>query len=146
MTPSSVVADRWRGQRRCVWCGRESEALESLELPTLDRWGRPTGAKRFPVDPQHREALLAFSAFTARYGPRFLPALGVWLVAMVVASWISGIAGAGVGLMLLGLLMFALPFATPETVAMVGIRASVVLVRCMAAAIALMGVFLLLIG
>ena len=146
MPPSSVVADRWRGQRRCIWCGRESDALETVELPTLDRWGHPAGVRRFPVDPQHRQALLAFSAFSTRYAPRFLPALGLWLLATVVASWFRGIAGGGLGLMLLGPLMFALPFATPETVAALGIRRSLVLVRCMAAAIALMGAFLMLIG
>jgi hypothetical protein len=146
MPPSSVVADRWRGQRRCVWCGRESDVLESVELPTMDRWGRPAGVRRFPVDPRHRQALLAFSEFSTRYGPRFIRVLGLWLVATVVASWFRGIAGAGLGLMLLGLVMFALPFATPETVAALGIRGSVLLVRCVAVAIALIGAALLLIG
>lgn len=112
----------------------------------MDRWGRPTGVRRFPVDPRHRQALFAFSAFSARYGPRFLPALGLWLVATVVASYVRGIAGAGLGLVLLALLMFALPFATPETVAMLGIRTSVVLMRCLAGVIVLLGAFLLLIG
>jgi len=112
----------------------------------MDRWGRPAGMRRFPVDPRHRKALFAFSAFSTHYGPRFLPALGLWLVATVVAAWVRGIAGAGLGLVVLGLLMFVLPFATPETVAALGIRTSLVLVRCLATMTALVGAVLMLVG
>jgi len=142
MTPSTVVADLARSVKRCAWSGAAGADLEQVEVETVDRWGRPRGPRAFWVQPQHRAALVAHGRFAARYARWFLPAVVVSLALMVLATQLAGTPGLALGLALFGTLLVALPFATPETVWMLGVRKSVLLARGIGVVMALVGVIL----
>ena len=130
-------------ERRCVWSGVETDDLEAVEAPTVDRLGRPVGRRVYWVRPRDRAAFLSFNSLLVRWGRWFLPALVLVTAIMVVATAFAGQAGLGAGLLVLGLFLFCLPLATPETVEMLGIHASVLLARGLALGLFCAGAFLL---
>src|SRR5262245_7640541 len=124
MAPSAALADLVARQKRCIWSDTVSDDLVEVEVPTVDRIGRPAGTRTFRVRPEHREAFVAFSRFTARWARWLLPGFGLWLaVTVALATWLE-LWGAAIGLALLGAYVYVLPLATPETVSGLGIRKS----------------------
>ena len=128
----------------CAWAGVAADDLEPVELETVDRFGRRAGPRVFWVRPRHRDAFLAHGARVRRWGRWLLPFLVVGVALMVAGAAFAGPIGLGFGLGLLGILFVALPFATPETVEMLGVRKSVAVVRGMGVAMAVAGVLLIL--
>ena len=64
---------------------------------------------------------------------------GAFASALLEAEWVAGLV-----LITLGIVILRYPFATPQTVQMMGVRSSVRTVRILAAPIAVLGFFLLL--
>ena len=139
-THSPASAPLVSGGRRCEWSGADADDVEAIEAPTVDRFGRDAGRKVYWVRPQHRAAFLAWNAVFVRWSRWFLPLSAACIVIMVAASALAALRGLGAGLMMLALLIFTMPYATPETVDMLGIRRSMLVVRAMAIAMAVAGI------
>ena len=136
-TPPDTEVSSRRG--RCAWSGADADDLEPVEADAVDRFGRPAGRRVFWVRPRHRDAFLAFNAYVFRWARWFLPSVTLCVGIMIAASAMAGQVGLGFGLLVLGTLMLFLPFATPETVEMLGVRKSVVMTRGMAVLMILAG-------
>lgn len=137
--------------RRCAWSGEASDRLIEVAIPSVDRIGRHRGSTTVHVLPEHESALRAHIDLGRRYGSRFLVAmiiLGIAAFAIAMApvvdqSWaptVVPIAGVLIGIM--GLLMVALPFTTPETSAFFGLRRSIRIARVLGALMLLLGAWI----
>ena len=123
---------------RCAWTGQRSDRAVEITVPGTDRFGRPAEPDAHTVLPEHEADLRAFADLAQRAGRPFLLAIlaltvGIVAVALLgtfgVLSDAASAWGAGLGCMGMGLLMIALPFATPEAVAALGVRRSMLLAR-----------------
>jgi len=132
-----------RGVRRCAWSGADADDVEAIEAPAVDRFGRDDGRKVYWVRPRYRPAFLSWNAVVVRWGRWYLPMVAVCIAIMVAAAALAGLPGLGGGVLLLGLLFVIMPSATPETVDMLGIRNSMLVVRAMAIAMVVGGILLI---
>ncbi len=138
-----MEAKRTRIRPGCMWTGRHSDEVKEVRLETLDRWGIHTREETFTVLPEHEEELRRFVAYQRRYGRVFL---GLVILSIVAALVVRSPLWMGVLMMGLGVVTYAFPFATPETVRMIGMRASIRSVRYISIVPVLLGLFYALRG
>ena len=121
---------------KCLWTGQRSDRAIEITVPGTDALGRSIDVQTLTVLPEHEADLRAFADRARRMGRPFLVTiLSLTAAILVVAALgtfevISGAAsawGVGLGCIGMGVLMVALPFATPETVAAFGVRRSITL-------------------
>ena len=133
---------------RCIWCHRADGSVREVTLPMIDRWGGNPIPRPFPVHAEHEDALRRFAALANRNGRRFiLGTVGVAVAMLLVpiGAVAFGLApslgriATGSGTTLLGVMIVVWPFATPETVGMMGIERSVRLVRVVGVVFTLAG-------
>ena len=112
--------------------------MVEITVPGTDRFGRLSEPETHSVLPEHEADLRAFASLAQRTGRAFLLSiLGLTAVVVVVAalgtfgvlSPAASAWGVGLGCMGMGLLMIALPFATPETIGAFGVRRSIRIAR-----------------
>jgi hypothetical protein len=127
---------------RSIWTGDNTADLVEVEVPVVNHWGWPAGKATFRVEPGQREEFLEFSRFLAQRGRWFLPALLACVAVAVVAAVLDSqiLAASAVGL--IGLTILVLPFATPQTVAMIGWQKSILLARGLGLAVMILGIVL----
>lgn len=113
---------------RCIWSNRRDPGTREVTLEPPNRSTRP---ETVHVCPAHEAQFRAFHAYSERYGGWFLALLGLFVLAALIAIVVeveeATIAWAVPTLV--GAVMLIFPFATPQTVQMLGVRASVLLVR-----------------
>lgn len=104
----------------------------------MNRLGRPTSPMRVHVLPEHEAKLRLHAERIRRYGTPFLVAIVVLSVLIFVAALLPALGDGwrrpailvtGVLLGLMGALVVALPFTTPETTAFFGVRRSIQIAR-----------------
>jgi hypothetical protein len=132
---------------RCLWCNGASGELRTVTLMQ----GRE--ALRVAVHPEHEEALLRWYARVVADSPSFvtimafaplflLPAIG--LAALV--SRRAVIPTLAVTLVVLAAFVWTHPYATPQTVRLLGVRRSITVVRAIAILVGLVAIAALLVG
>ena len=127
---------------RCIWSKRKDPGTREITLEPRDRFTRP---QTVWVCPAHEAQVRAYHAYSERYGGWFLAFFGliVFGAFMSIPLGISEAVGGGAVLVASGMLMVVFPFATPQTVQMLGVRASVVMTWVGGLAMFGFGVFLL---
>ena len=124
-------------------------------MPSIDRIGRHRGSMTVQVLPEHESALRAHIDLGHRYGSRFLVAmivLGLAAFTFAMAPAIdrslapTAVPIAGVLIGLMGVLMIALPFTTPETSAFFGLRRSIRIARVLGAVMLVLGAWIVIAG
>ena len=123
---------------KCAWTGKRSSRAVKITVDGVDRIGRPAPPEVLHVLPEHEQDLRAFAGRARRFGSTFLVAVLALTLGMVAAAvlggagvWSTRVTAVVVGMLvsLQGFLFVAMPFATPETVQMMGIRRAMLLVR-----------------
>lgn len=127
---------------RCIWSNRKDPGTREITLTPVNRLSRPETVR---VCPAHEPRFRAFHAYADRYGNWFLALFGliVFGAFMSIPLGISEAVAGGAVLLATGVLMVVFPFATPQTVQMLGVRTSVFLVRVSSVLLVGYGVFLL---
>ena len=127
---------------RCIWSKRNDPGTREITLESPNRFTRPETVR---VCPAHEAEVRAFHAYAERYGGWFLALFGLLVFGafMSIPLGISERIVAGVVPFCFGVLMVVFPFATPQTVQILGMRTSVLVVRLGGVALAGYGVFLL---
>lgn len=132
------------GEGVSSWTGRRKAGLKVVRLPTVTRFGNPGEEKDFLVEPEHEEELRAFVLYANKHARLFMGLVSILSVACLVGAFLlkdrpemRWVLGATIAL--LGATIWIFPFATPETTAMLGLRASRTLARASAVITALMG-------
>jgi hypothetical protein len=127
---------------RCLWCNQSDGELRTVTL----REGRER--RDVTVHPEHEAALVAWHARVASDTQRFVTTLVftplVLLAAVGLAALVSRASTfvvLGLALIALSAFMWAHPYATPQTVRLVGVRRSITLVRAATAVLAAGGAF-----
>jgi uncharacterized membrane protein len=138
-----VEEGRSRIRPRCTWTGRHSDEVKEIRVETLDRWGIHTREETFGVLPEHEEELRRFVTYQRRFGRLFLLLM---VLGTAVVIFVRSNVGVGLTMIGLGVVTFAFPFATPETVQMIGMRKSIRSVRYLSILPILIGVAFLLGG
>ena len=121
---------------RCLWCNRPGADVREIVVTTVNRFGASPRQETLAVHPEHERALRAYTERARRFGGLFLALVGVCLGSALLLELVLlrmnpsyGTVGIGLAVALLGGLIAAFPFATPETIAMMGGRASMRLAR-----------------
>jgi Kef-type K+ transport system membrane component KefB len=102
-----------------------------IVVKTVNRFGTSPREEILAVHPEHEQALRKYTDNARRFGVLFLVSIGVsvgagLLLELVLLRMNPAYATIGIGLSvaLLGVLVAIFPFATPETIAWIGARAS----------------------
>ena len=136
---------------RCIWTGQRSDRAVPVTLDVPSRTAGAASPRTVHVLPEHEDDLRAYNASVTRWGRPMLVgllALTVALVGLAVAGAVLGVSeadtavGAGALVGAMGLVIVAFPFATPETVGAVGIRASVRIARVLGLVAVALGVWI----
>jgi len=141
--------------KSCTWCGKSEAPLKTITVETTNRFGTSTREETMTVHPEHEAELRAFAEQARRYGGRFLllsllfglfiPMSGVFAgIIWTSDALIAGIVG--LSIIVLGVVMYVYPFATPETVQMLGVRTSKQVVRGLSVVTAGLGGWILWMG
>jgi hypothetical protein len=131
---------------RCLWCNQQGPDVREIVVTTVDRFGRSPHERTVAVHPEHEREFREFNDRVRRFGGLFLILVGACLLAALVLEFVLlrvnaafGIIGIGLAVALLGGIIALFPFATPETVAAFGGRASKRLARGAGAAMIVAG-------
>lgn len=135
-------------RERCIWTNRWNDRVVPVEVQVPSATGGPGSGRTLYVLPEHEADLRAYNARVARYGrPMLVAILGLSALLLIVTAGgaVFGLSGramalsAGLGVAAMGALLVAFPFATPQTVDALGIRAARTTAR-------VLGVLTLLLG
>lgn len=125
-------------ETRCAWSKRRDPGTREIVLSPRNGSGPE---QRWPVCPAHDEQLRRYYAQLERSGGVFLALLAMFVFALILFTILESEAGLGASVVFLGLMMLRLPFATPQTVQVLGVGTSIRVVRALAVLVVLAGVW-----
>jgi hypothetical protein len=132
---------------RCAWCNGSDGELRRVTLVE----GRER--RDVSVHAKHEASLVRWHARVARSGPRVVTILVFAPLLLLASVGVAALAGRGAVLAIVGLAVIGIasvvwkhPYATPQTMRIVGVRTSITLVRVGAALLAVGGIAALIAG
>jgi len=132
---------------RCLWCNGSDGELRTVTLSQ----GRER--RSVPVHTAHESALVEWHARVAHHTPRLVMTLAFAPLVLLAALGLAALISRGTVFFVLGLALIALaahmwthPYATPQTVRLVGVRRSIALVRALAVPLGLGGLVAIVVG
>ena len=138
---------------RCIWCNKVGGDLRQTTIVARHRLLSMPAQTEFLVHGEHEDAFKRFNERVGRSGRFFLMAIGVCLLAMVAleialvaGARTVGVAGIGLAVVVLGIVLSVLPFSTPQTVALFGARTAARLVRIAGVLAIGLGLFVMLLA
>lgn len=117
-----------RMSKRCIWSNRNDPGTREVMLEPKNRFSRPEAIQ---VCPAHESQVREYYDYCEGYGGWFLALHGLLAFGSLIL-WALGVpenAVAGGLFIGAGVLVLVFPFATPQTVEMMGVYPSVTLVR-----------------
>ena len=125
-----------------------------MRLESRDSFSSTPCSQLFYVHPQHEEAFLRNHERIQRRGRQLVLIVvsllvvvpGVEIVTVVLGALSVGIVIIGIAVSLLGVVFILYPFATPETVALLGLRRSIIVVRWCGLVTVILGLVVAVIG
>jgi hypothetical protein len=135
--------------RRCIWCNGSEGVVVERSAAIVDRFGTNATPQAFWTHAEHEVPMRDFVASANANARTVVIGIAVALLAILLGSVAVALAGeggrllgiaAGVGTMAIGALLVRWPFATPETVSLLGVRRSMTMVRVLAMGVVILGV------
>ena len=123
------MATREEFAMQCVWTNTTSGDLKEVEVLVPDRFGRNPRPATFHVLPQHEDEFRDWAGHVVTRLRLFLVLVVAATVLTILGGALLDLPGLGIGLAALGLVIIALPFATPETGAVLGLATSIRIAR-----------------
>jgi len=105
-----------------------------------DRFGMHPKPRTFYVLPEYEQKLRRFIRHLERFSLKFLLSILILSMALPIAAVMRRYALLGVVVVLMGIDFIVFPFATPETVKLLGFGSSIVLVRAIGVIAIVIGV------
>ena len=128
----------------CAWSNDQSETVEAVSIPLVDWFGRTIGSATVYVLPQNNEVLTRHMRFRSRYARASFLIMIVLLAVLVISALFHTMWLVGVTLFAMAVLIWTFPFATPQTVAILGARKSIAAARIGSVVLAASGAWFLL--
>lgn len=141
-TFTSVV--RMRG--RCAWTGKLADHLKEVRLTVPDRFGSNPHEETFLVAPEHEGELRTYTERLTRHSRHFFLLMTAGVLAAIVFALLRSIEGIAASFVGMGIIGLACPFATPETVQMVGVRRSRQIARAGGVLVIALGIGMLMLA
>lgn len=114
---------------RCIWCHKTDGKLKLLLVRVPNAFGLKEHDVSVSVHTEHEDETRRYYVLLCRYARTFLLSVLLGVVALVVFAVFDWEPGPSAVVIYYGVIFMALPFATPTTVEMVGIKNSVRLAR-----------------
>lgn len=139
----------------CIWTNKTTDRAVPVTLDVPSNTGGERTPQTMHVLPEHEADLRAYNERVARWGrPMIVGLLGLsgLMVAVALGGGLAGwsdrtVAQIAGGLVVaMSVVLFAFPFATPQTVGMFGIRTSIRLARVSGIVMAGLGLWIALYG
>ena len=125
---------------RCAWTNEESDRVKEIVVDMPDRLAMHPKPTTFYVLPEYEQRLRRFIRHLERFGLKFLLSILILSMALPIAAVMRRYALLGVVVVLMGIDFIVFPFATPETVKLLGFGSSIVLVRAIGVIAIVIGV------
>ncbi len=131
--------------RKCIWCNKESEQIKEITVLTKNRFGVNQQERNYFVCPEHEEKFRKFNDQVRRYALLFICLVAISLLGLIgAACWTGNNSYPAAYLFiasfaLVGLVAIIFPFATPETIEMMGVAKSIKVVRIIGGVIFALG-------
>ncbi len=114
---------------RCVWTQSLSDRVRPVTYPEVDWLGRPKGQATAYVLPEHSEDFLRFTSYRRRYLCVFHLLMAILALTLLATAILDMVRVLGSALLIVALVMWVFPFATPATMEHLGIKRSMATVR-----------------
>lgn len=131
---------------RCIWCN-QSDPDRTVTLSA----GRER--RTVPVHAAHEASLVAWHARATREARRFVTTMVLAPLAVLAAVGLAALVSRAMAFAVIGLAIIALaayawthPYATPQTVRLIGVRRSIALVRLVSVPLGLAGLVAMIAG
>lgn len=125
---------------RCAWTNEESDRVKEIVVDMPDRLAMHPKPTTFYVLPEYEQKLRRFIRHLERFSLKFLLSILILSMALPIAAVMRRYALLGVVVVLMGIDFIVFPFATPETVKLLGFGSSIVLVRAIGVIAIVIGV------
>lgn len=129
-------------QGRCAWTNKQSDQCKEVTLVAPNRLGLQPKPRTFQVLPEHEPELRRFISRLERFGLLFALSVLSISIAMAFAAALGQYALIPWLVALTGVLLIVFPFATPETVSLMGFRTSIIVVRFFGLALLVLAAYL----
>jgi hypothetical protein len=119
---------------KCAWCNKENEQIKQIKVLTKKGFGPNLQETTYFVCLEHEQKFRKFYDRVRRYALLFIGLSAISLLGLIVSALLAN-NNYLFGYLLIasfafiGLVFIIFPFATPETIEMVGVAKSIRLVR-----------------
>jgi len=127
---------------RCIWCNQPDGEMRTVTVPLAEGRQRRT----VTVHAAHEAPFLAWHARLVSDTPRFVTTIAFTPLVLLAALGLAALVGRpaialvlGLALTALAVFMWVYPYATPQTVRLVGVRRSIALARAGALLLGVVG-------
>jgi hypothetical protein len=136
--------------RKCEWCHKDNDELKEISILSTNLSAANRREISYFVCPEHERKLRRFYDRVRRYNFLFLGLIAIFLFGLIAPTiyfdnhW--SVILPLLSFASLGLLSILFPFCTPETIAMIGVAKSIMIVRIFGVVIFALGAIGLLLG
>jgi hypothetical protein len=116
-------------RKPCIWSNRFDEPVREVELELLNRWGMRIERKAVVVCAAHEPEVRRFAGLETGWGRLAMPLTLILTVLAIAGTFVEPLALTSGSIVAMGVLFLIFPFATPETVSMMGLEKSIHLAR-----------------
>ncbi|MEW6555782.1 MAG: hypothetical protein AB1349_00330 [Elusimicrobiota bacterium] len=116
-------------KKRCIWTNRKSDNLKEIIVKVPNRIGLKPQERTFYILPEYESNFRRFAEYVTKYAILFLLLVLGSIIAIIIFGTVGIQTAFNITVIFLGVLTILFPFATPETVAMCGVRISIWLAR-----------------
>jgi hypothetical protein len=134
-----------RAQPRCIWSHADRPDLITIRVATPNPFASAVEEREVLVSPEYETQVRSFFSRERQYGRVFIALMCVAAVLGVVAALAGQPDGSSAVLLGIGILLVLLPFSTPRTIELLGIRGAVRLARATGTVFIAAGTLLLLV-
>ncbi|MNL14750.1 hypothetical protein D3C87_1357070 [compost metagenome] len=121
---------------RSIWSGRYSDSL--IKVST----GVQSQEKDLFVEPEYKEELSAYLVFADKWKHVFLGLVLSSSCVIAILALVAPVWTIGACLVLLAVFLIVLPLPTPQTIQLLGVRKSILLIRAIAVLVAGIGIWI----
>ncbi len=128
---------------KCVWCNKKAPNLKEIRISVVGRFGVGKHDTTMNVCSNYCEKKLrGFVEYANKYALLFICSIFGALLVMIASSVLRIPMVIPIAVCMLGILVIIFPFATPETVGIIGVKKSITIIRVLGFMVFFMGAFI----
>lgn len=123
--------------KTCIWCNQRSGSIEHVEMKLRNFYGFGFHDAILSVHPEHKESAIRIINRYNRYGHLVI----FFFIGVLVSTFFLDTTYHTITAIVLGILIFLFPFATPETTDAFGLKWAVIMARSAGLILIALGIY-----